>query len=277
TVAKMLGMSPEALRYYERKRIVVNLESDNDTGYRQFIRHSITHIMKARFLRSMEFSLTEVNEQNSQGIYQVNDRTIINGSPLESWLDTLDRREQQLRLEIEQKEKILSSVQKYHKQVDSINTLHKKHLIEFNPEMLYVNFSNENDEMLGSIDDIFQTKKCVDLFPVSRYAFMCSRDKLRLENCIIKHGFLIPLQEAKKADICTEETVTLPSTLCLHTVVSMSVNELATTNMLQNAVRYIADHTLTITGDAFGMWIANALDGDRYIKYFEVWIPIGTN
>ena len=277
TVAKMLGMSSEAIRFYEKRGIVVNLEANSDNGYRQYIRHTITHLIKARYLKSMEFSLLEVNEQNSQGIFQVNDHIYMQGSSIDAWQETLEKRKNQLNLEIEQKQKILSTMEKYQKQIKSIQTLHDNYLLEYNPEMLYFNFSNENDEMLDTKEFLDQVKKCIDLFPMSRYAFMCSQDTLTLDNRNIRRGFFIPSEEKEKSELCLKDAVTIRSTLCLHTIVSLDVNVGASTDMLRGAINYIDKHNYTIQGDAFGMWFANARKENCYVKYFEVWIPISQN
>ncbi len=273
TVAKMVGMSPEALRFYERKKIIDSFVGDVN-GYRQYERPIVTHLLKARYLKSMGFSLPEVNEQNSQGIFSYHGLMSKQGVPLDEWLSNVKERERQLKLEIQQMEKVLSKVEDYRRQVQRIQSLNGSYRIEMSPEMLYLNFSNESDEMPNTQEFINEAKQWVDLFPISRYSFLCSKDMLSLDTCNLKRGLCIPLQEALQLGVCVEDTRIIRSTLCLHTIVSLDVNEAASTNMMRNAVNHISKHNYTIVGDAFGMWIANARETNCYIKYFEIWIPI---
>jgi len=269
----MVGMSPEALRFYERKKIIDSFVAD-ENGYRQYDRPSITHLMKARYLKSMGFSLPEVNEQNSQGIFSYHGLMSKQGVPLNEWLSNVNEREQQLKQEINKMEKVLSKVQEYRRQIEDIQSFYGNYSIETSSEMLYLNFSNENDEMLSTQEFINQAKQWLDLFPISRYAFLCSKDRLSQDDCNLKRGLCIPMQEAAQLDLCTQDTVAIRSTLCLHTIVSLDVMKGASTCMFHDALQYIARHNYAIAGDAFGMWIANAQENDHYIKYFAVWIPV---
>ena len=48
TVAKLLGVSPEALRLYERNGILLSDRGDGENGYRYYSRLDITALLRAR-------------------------------------------------------------------------------------------------------------------------------------------------------------------------------------------------------------------------------------
>jgi len=276
TVARMVGMSPEALRFYEKKKIIDSLVVD-ENGYRLYERPIIIHLLRARYLKSMGFSLPEVNKQNSQGIISYHGVMCKEGSSLEEWISDLDERTQQLKQEIKKMEKMLSKVEEYRDQVREIRSLNGIYRIEFGPEMLFLILSNDSDEMMNTPEFVNDVKKWVDAFPMARYAFLCSKDKLSLEKHNPNRGLCIPLSEAEQTELGTENTVTIRSSLCLHTIVRLNVMTGTSTDMLHDVVDYIERHNYGVAGDAYGMWIANAHEKDSFVKYYEVWIPITQN
>jgi len=59
TVAKLLGVSPEALRLYERNGILLSDRGDGENGYRYYSRLDITALLRARAYHQYGFSLKE--------------------------------------------------------------------------------------------------------------------------------------------------------------------------------------------------------------------------
>ena len=59
TVAKLLGVSPEALRLYERSGILVSERGEGENGYRYYSRLDITALTRARAYHQYGFSLRE--------------------------------------------------------------------------------------------------------------------------------------------------------------------------------------------------------------------------
>ena len=59
TVAKLLGVSPEALRLYERNGILKSSKKDAENGYRYYSRLDITALMRARAYHQYGFSMRE--------------------------------------------------------------------------------------------------------------------------------------------------------------------------------------------------------------------------
>ena len=59
TVAKLLGISPEGLRLYERNDILVSHRREEENGYRYYSRLDITALLRARAYHQYGFSLKE--------------------------------------------------------------------------------------------------------------------------------------------------------------------------------------------------------------------------
>ena len=60
-VSKMMGIAPETIRYYERKKIITP-PKDTDNGYRQFDIFDVCILGKARTYLRYGFSLEEAQE-----------------------------------------------------------------------------------------------------------------------------------------------------------------------------------------------------------------------
>ena len=59
TVAKLLGVSPETLRLYERSGILTSERKDGENGYRYYSRLDITALLRARTYHQYGFSMKE--------------------------------------------------------------------------------------------------------------------------------------------------------------------------------------------------------------------------
>ena len=59
TAAKLLGVSPETLRLYERNGILVSDRGEGENGYRYYSRLDITALMRARSYHQYGFSMRE--------------------------------------------------------------------------------------------------------------------------------------------------------------------------------------------------------------------------
>jgi len=259
-VAKMLGLNPETLRHYERIGVFTPYQV-KENGYRYFSRTNITHLFKARFLHSMGFSLSTVLNENS------------NGMKLENWKSLLEERKEGLRQEIEKACEKLYILDEYSRQVSEIDCLEGAYRIEHSPSMYFFKFSDQDDEILGDMEDMEEIQKWIELFPISRYSFIGTTDGEIIDTM---RGFLIRARDADRFTIAESESVVhLPAKKCIATIVNCQMQNSDLSIMIKVVLDLAANHGFTVDGKAFGTWIFTSQEEDtkRY-KYYKIWVPV---
>jgi DNA-binding transcriptional MerR regulator len=270
TVAKMIGMSSESLRNYSRKKIIEPYCVE-DNGYRYYTRDSMTKLFRARFIKSMGYSLPEVFDSNSTGL------------PIDKWTDSLQARGQKIQQEIDRLQITMQKVESHRQRVMRIGDLYGEYVIEQSGEMLYMDFSNELEEMYDSPEMIAQIRKWVEHFPAVQTAFRVRQKILtdqiqngdRLIHSCYRRGFILPIGEAVRFGL-TQDLMTdiLPSKPCIHTVIMWNSQATGTLKTMESAIEYMRNNNLVADGDAYGTWLARVQRESDVARYFELWIPI---
>ncbi len=263
-VAKMFGISPEALRYYERLNIVVP-KHEGEGKYRCYSRLDVTHLFKTRFLQSMGFDLTTIREENSEGMSQ------------EDWLAHVDRRQDALERDIEKAQRTLEILNTYRQSVSELSERVGVYRHMVMPAMLFLNFSDEQEAMNTAPEALAEIKKWADLYPTVRYAFMFTKESLQpgAQRSTGKRGMIMQLEAAQKMNVvCNDYIRFLPEKTCIYTIVPCDLNQKASNTMLGDVMGYIQKQGLSMAGNAYGTWLFTSNENSG-IKYYEVLIPIG--
>jgi len=267
TVAKIIGISPELLRHYERKKVVIPFRVDK-SGYRYYSRRNISHLIKARFLLSLGFSISEVVNHNSV--------RYSNSTNINDLISTIEKHRKDLRQKIEREQRLLKILDDYRDRVELIPQNTNEFRIEQSPEMFFLKFSDRNDEIEETVMD--ETKRWIELFPITRYSFICKKKNIQNnnpKNSTIR-GFIISAADAGANDISEKEGLIryLPSRLSVHTVSSCKMSQNVSSHVFQSLASYAFENGLEIDGDGVGIWIANVKEQDNTDKYFDLWIPV---
>lgn len=283
SVAKLFGLCSQTLRDYAESDVVIP-ERNDENRYRYYSRQEVTHLLKARYLKSMGFSLAEVLDQNLQCEHgkpgELSQKTMESDSlRLEDLIHRLNKREESLLEDIHRIERTRQEVENYRKQIESIDDYNNTYRIERFPQLLFLEISNEEDEITGDAEQLEEIRKWIAEFPCSRYAFMCrSRDMDDIKhNNGIRRGLCMDFKDVQRCGLNNRgRAEPVMSQTCIHTVVGINVYQNASAEMFRKAIGFINDHNMRIAGDYFGMWLANIRESDCVMKYFDVWIPIET-
>ncbi len=265
--AKMMNISPELLRHYEKRNVVLPSRVDA-SGYRYYSRKNLTHLAKARFLMSLGFSIDEVAKHNSA--------KLLAGAALEDWMTTVQKHRIRLKHTIEKQQQMLATMDDYLEKFAMLSRNENIHEIVHSKEMLFFKFSDGNDDIVRTKSMIEDIRKCVELYPVSRYAILCSQ--MHFENKLganMKRGFAIPLSCAGSIDIqnnCLLDTIA--AKLCVHAISGVRIGKDTTVDLFSGLVSYIHENGLDMDGDGIGLWIATIREENAIVSYFDLWIPI---
>ena len=132
-VSKLLGISPEGLRLYEREGI---LSSRREGSYRVYSHLDITALMRARSYHNYGFSLKETED-------------LINTDSLESVADYYRKREKSLEEEIVQKQRLLSYLKSVNQLAQRVPQQLWKIRRGIRPAMYRFEFMDGDDLIIG--------------------------------------------------------------------------------------------------------------------------------
>ncbi len=279
----MFGISSQALRDYAKWNIVIP-ERNNENNYRYYSELEVAHLIKARYLKAMGFSLAEVLEQNLG--YEPDPENLkdnyflsLKSLALNEWLDRIERRKKALTEEIRRIERVYQKVQEYGKQIENTYKYYEEFVIETSPGFLFLEYSDEENEMICEKEELDEFRKWVDAFPHSQYAFLCKKQAVVEDNTSDGNGFLRGLcvkeQDAELLNLSQSKRIRyLPPGKCIHAVVGLDFRLHSSARLLKNVADFAHTNNLTITGDAIGIWIAHFKEEKGIWKYYEVWIPV---
>lgn len=284
SVGKMFGISPQALRDYAKWNIVVPKRND-ENNYRYYSVMEVAHLTKARYLKSMGFSIAEIQEQNLKS-YQHGDEAYTSemlgkSLSMNEWLVRLQGHRDMLAQEMNKIEQIYQKMEEYRQQIENISRYEGNYLIEYCPDFLFLELCNEENEIISDREELDEFQQWVDVFPSSRYGFICTRDSIGNNNAPAKsdlrRGLCIQEHDADQFQLQrSERTTYIPSQKCIHTIIGLDIPGPTSSNMLNDAADFARAHNSQITGDAVGMWLAHIKkEEDMAIKnYYDVWIPV---
>lgn len=122
-VARLLRISSESIRFYEKKNIVSPVR-DNENGYRYFTQADIRRLYDCRIYQSLGFSLTEIIE-------------IFESASAEKLEDMLGRKEQDLERALEENSRALRRIRRLNAAKENVDRCTGRFYIQDSPHCLF--------------------------------------------------------------------------------------------------------------------------------------------
>lgn len=265
TVAKLLGVSPQALRLYERNGILVSDRGDGENGYRYYGRLDITALTRARAYHQYGFSMKETE-------------ALINTGDVQFIHQQYELRQEALEAEIRLKQQILNylkSISQLLKELDSqLWTIRPA----IRPGIYRLEFMQGDELILNSRQQ--------EVFPqwtgLAPFAFPSQRNswKSLMEGRDESFSALGILEEDAKAlgmPDCLAAGSYYPPVPCLCTVVEVSEENASCVQYLSHLKDYIEKHRITVTGDPFCRTFLSMNKKENYRRYRQTWIPVAVD
>lgn len=257
-LAKILGITSETIRYYERKGIISPLH-DKKTNYRYYTTWDLHMIIRARCY--LGFGLTI--DQTAK---------ILQKRTLEEIDDVLNQQEKKIEQNI----------------IYSMNLLKK---IRMNRHM--INNFEEQNFTLRTCPGIYRidTQKCYTLDLTSQeqeelrrftqYTPFIFSTALFPKKHIEKHNkdfyFGIGIEETFASLFDIKETQYVhyyPPRLCLYMCYSSRSSQILTYEVLKPAFDYMKKNNLELDGDIFTQIVSMWKPQDEYFNWHNIWIPV---
>ena len=269
-MAKILGISPDLLRYYEKKGVVSPVK-DKSNDYRYYDTRDTNFLVDCLFYKNFGFSIEETSELvRSCSIDEISGRFLENETQLEESI-----RRQQL---------LLRRSQEYRRSIARISDHLGRCSFDRRPACIYyINRRNQEfdtDPGLGRV-----TRQWLKYLPFSRRSFIVPMEALLSPDSReeFQWGFSLSQEYAGLLGASAQPpVVALSDTRCVYTVFS-NPDSAFSPRFFGYAMDFIRAQGLRLCGDVFGNLLVSANEAGplaitpgtpQITGYFEAWLPV---
>ena len=262
TMAHLMGISAEALRYYESKNIVSPIR-DPETGYRYFNTWDFHMLLRARHYQNYGFSLEEIGELFRSGeLSQVREKM----EDQEAVIEKEIIRQTNLLKRIRQSQSMLKDA------MDSVG----KFRIEERPGIYRMNTQKKYT--------LFKEKEQLDLISEwsekEPFVFSCAvfyEKDIRDGNSDFDFGLGLCEEYAPFLNVKESDRVQYyPPCLCVHTCVPSRSSKYLSLDNLADGLGFLRQNGLTLCGDVVTQVVCMTKPGEEYFNWHLVWFPIAS-
>jgi len=270
-VKKMLGVSAETLRFFDKKGIVGPTRQPAN-NYRTYEGRDVNRIVRYKYLRQLDFSLEESVDFISR----------ISG---EEALEKLSQQELAVAEKIRAYEEVLKQLAYQKDLYQRINTMVGKYRREtLPPYRFYANQMDRVFETRAVQND--HTRQWIVEMPRTMVAFHIPREKVDVPGCIY-WGYAIldnpgdhETEPEKGNSGQTLWAPHLPVTVCrkqqqtVFTAFYCMNEDLTIPGRFQPLHDYLKSEGLHISGDLFGTVVHHQIIAEKPHLHFAVWVPV---
>ena len=260
-VARILGISTDLLRYYEKKG-VVKPEKNAHNDYRYYDAWDINFLVDCLWFKNYGFS-----------IEQIADMVRIPGA------DRLEelflRKEEELRATIHRCQLLLQRSEEHRADLRKAEEQLGVCDVAESPALLrYLN--RTGGEYQRGADEEAMARRWLSVMPFNRRCFVVGGDVRTSSRHQCRWGFSLRQDYAEQLGFEAEDGVEcVPAQRCVRTVFKSSGGrEGFAPKLLSYAVDYAEEQGLRLCGPVHGVLLASVMEGNKLTGYFEAWLPV---
>ena len=261
-VARILGVSTDILRYYERKG-VVKPEKDESNDYRYYDSWHINFLMDCLWFKNFGFSIEQIAD-------------MVHIPSADSICGLLEGKEEEIRAQIRRGELLLRRSAEHRKQLETIDRLLYKCEIADSPE--YIRFIDRIGKKYMTDSLTNETaKKWLEVMPFNhRYFEMPGDSAMPGREDEYRWGYSLSSEYAKELGFeAKSPMIHCPSRKCIHTVFkNAGGKEGFSPSLLQYSLDYAQEKGIPVFGPIHGVLLCSVEEEGVLTGYFEAWIPI---
>lgn len=261
-VARILGISTDLLRYYEKKG-VVHPEKDAHNDYRYYEPWDINFLMDCLWFKNFGFGIEEI-------AHMVTDRDF------NELADCLEAKEWEMEQSLRRQQLLLERMKVHRAEMLRGKELLGRCDVTQSPEILrYLNRHNfvyDDDPALAKL-----TQEWLRYFPFIRRCFEIRQSDLPGGEGEGNFSWGLALDPAYAEEfgvLCDPPVERLPARKCLHSVFKSTGKDAFSPGHLQYLMDYAAENGLTVCGNAYGNLLCSVSEPGGQSGWFEVWVPV---
>lgn len=259
-VAKLLNITPEAIRYYEEQGIV-SPDKEDGSGYRLYDVWDIHILIRARSYRQLGFSLAETAQ-------------LLNNCQNGELVERLILQEQKIEEEIIWNMNLLKQLREMQAILQTAEDFIGKYKIEFRPGICRI--ETQDAYVIRSGKDVKECmREWIDKVP---FVYPCA---LFQKEEVIKGGegtftFGLGADEADAEFLklkASKGVEYYPPVKALYTTIRSNEDEILTTQRLQPAMEEMKRRGLSLSDDVVSRVVLMKKEGNKYINIHQLWFP----
>ena len=260
-VARILGISPDLLRYYEKKGVVTPYK-DAHNDYRYYDAWDINLLMDCLWFKNFGFSIEQIAD-------------MVRIPSADDLQDIFQYKEDELRSTIKRCELLLRRSEEHRAQLERLPALLGKCEIAESPARLcYINRVG-NEYPTGEGLERFARQWLMAL-PFNHRYFEISDDALfGGEEDDYRWGFSLEADYVRELDFPTDPPMEeIAPRTSIHTAFTSRGKGNFSPRHLDYAINWAEQNGWQVCGSAQGVLVASLLEQGELCGYFECWIPV---
>lgn len=260
-VSRILGISRDLLRYYE-KRGVVSPQKDRYNDYRYYDTWDINFLIDCLWYKGLGFGIPQIAQ-------------MVTDCDHAGLVERLGGRADELSAEIKRQELVLDRLKQHKNEVLRVRELLGHCGVERSPELIcYLNRFNNDYDNSPELSKL--SRSWLEYMPFTQRYFEIPQEGLMGDGDDFAWGFSLSSAYAELLNVPIRPPVRqLEARTCLHSAFRSSGKNAFSPKHLSFMLDYAAEHKFRVTGGAMGNLICSVRDTDGQLTgYFEVWLPI---
>lgn len=259
-MASLLGISAEAIRYYESRDIIRPIR-DPDTGYRYYSTWDFHMLLRARYYQKCGFSLDEISE-------------LFRSGDLESIGLRLHEQEAVVEREIVYQMNLLKRLRQSRDMLRDARESLGRFTLAQRPGIYRMN-TQENYTL--SLDSAQQDliARWVEKEPFVYSCAVFYEKDIRAQNSRFDFGMGLDEEYAEFLGVACQPGVQYyPPCLCVHTCVPSRSGQYLSLESLAPGFAYLRSQGLALAGDVVTQVVCMTKPDEEYFNWHIVWIPV---
>lgn len=264
-ISKILGIPTQTLHYYEKCGFL-NPIKDSDSNYRYYDPWDINFLLDSKYLRSFEFSNSQIGE-------------IINNDNLAQVKEQYSNQEELLWKQLFHYQRLLKDIKDEQQRIESIS----QHLGVFteciSPARFFSPYRYKDTyKKSDSTTELPQIKEWLSHFPSMKATFKIAssgNEYSPFHEIGYWWGF------SASSDILHEfesdvkaKTEYLPSCKCVYSIFKAYGKDTFMDSLTKQVLNPIRKQGYSIVGAPYGCLIVRVHEEEQFTRYFEIWVPV---
>jgi DNA-binding transcriptional MerR regulator len=261
-VARILGMTPGALHFFESEDIIDTKKESN--GYRYYDEEDVFRLLSYYKYHSMGVSLKDIGRQFSG---KEKDRNKV--------IERIRQSKEKCVQKIAYYERLSQLIEDYLSGCDKIPALLGSYEFAQSPELIFVNFG-QHGWISPQKNQQEKIHKWVEAMPATRLSVLCTSWETQQDEATAVFGYSIKPREAQNAGLPDDgDKVVLQSLPCYHTIVTAESDFTDSPGKIfSETLRTLQSRSLIPSSAPFGNVLLVDVDGSITHPLVELWFPI---
>jgi DNA-binding transcriptional MerR regulator len=259
-VARILGISPDLIRYYEEKGIVAPTK-DPYNNYRYYDTWDINYLIDCLWYKNFGFGIDQVAHMFSECSF-------------DALLDKLEEKSVEITALMRRQELLLGRIRKYHERLTDMKGRIGKCDMRRNAEFIYyINRTNSEYDNRRELQEL--SRRWLKYMPFSRRFFEIPALGESDGEDSYSWGFSLGMQYAEEFHIMATPPITyMPSHMCVHSAFKSEGKDKFSARHVDFMQEYAESAGLKPLGGAFGNLACSVIENGKVTGYFEAWLPV---